>query len=110
MENTLVAPADRKKSLTPALASGQCHTSTIPVERPDWTDAKTITRLLGPSRSSLYDLAAKGLIRTASLRGRGKIRGRRLFSYDSVRNWIESQATGGDVVGSQAPKPEALTA
>lgn len=95
MQDTLLRPVERKESLAPDLSAGQCFSKTTPAERPEWADAKTITRLLGPSRSSLYELASKGLIRTASLRGRGKIRGRRLFSYDSVRDWIESQATDG---------------
>lgn len=68
---------------------------TTTTERPEWCKASTITRLLGPSRSSLYELAAKGLIRSSSVKARGKKRGSRFFSYDSVKAWIESGDTGG---------------
>jgi len=67
---------------------------TTATERPEWCKAATITRLLGPSRSSLYEAAAKGLIRSSSVKGRGKLRGSRFFSYDSVKAWIEADATG----------------
>lgn len=71
------------------------------IERPEWAKAATITKLLGPSRSSLYEAAAKGLIRSSSVKGRGKKRGSRFFSYDSVKAWIEANATGGE-----SPQPE----
>lgn len=41
------------------------------------------------SRAKLYDLAAKGLIRTASLREPGQIKGTRLFDLQSVLGYIE---------------------
>lgn len=79
----------------------QCPTfcgmsNTCQLDRPEWAKASTITKLLGPSRSSLYEAAAKGVIRTSSVKGRGKKRGSRFFSYDSVKAWIESSATGGE--------------
>ena len=68
---------------------------TSPVEKPEWASALTISRMFGLSRSTLYELAAAGKIRTASLRDRGKKRGKRLFSTDSVSHFIESRASGG---------------
>jgi hypothetical protein len=67
-----------------------------PYERPEWAPAQTIARIYGISRSSLYELAAAGKIRTSSLRKRGRTRGKRLFSTDSVAAFIEAHATGGD--------------
>lgn len=62
---------------------------------PEWIDAKLAKRLFSIGRTTLYELAAAGRIRTSSLRERGKLRGKRLFSYDSVKAYIESRATGG---------------
>lgn len=69
--------------------------TTIPVERPEWASALTISRIYGLSRSTLYELAAAGKVRSSSLRDRGKKRGKRLFSTDSVSQFIEARASGG---------------
>lgn len=65
--------------------------------RPEWADAKGIQRIFGLSRSTLYRLTEEGKIRSSSLRERGKLRGKRLFSCDSVAGLIESRATGGEI-------------
>ncbi len=64
-------------------------------ERPEWASALTISRIYGLSRSTLYELAAAGKIRSAALRKRGAKKGKRLFSTDSVAAFIEAHATGG---------------
>lgn len=43
----------------------------------------------GLSRAYLYRLATDGKIKTVSLRDRGKLRGVRLISYDSLLAYIE---------------------
>lgn len=58
-------------------------------QRPEWADAKRIHDLFGIGKSALYQLAADGKIKTSSLRERGKTRGKRLFSCDSVAAYIE---------------------
>jgi hypothetical protein len=63
--------------------------------RPEWGDCRTIHTHFGLSKSTLYRLADEGKIRTSSLRERGKLRGKRLFSLDSVAAFIESRVTGG---------------
>jgi len=63
---------------------------------PEWIDAKEAKRLFSLGKTTLYTLANEGKIRTSSLRERGKQRGKRLFSYDSIRQHIEARATGGD--------------
>ncbi len=88
-------------------ADPDIYSKTAPPDRPEWAKAATITRLLGPSRSSLYEAAAKGLIRTSSVRGRGKKRGSRFFDYESVRQWISSHATGGESSGSESGQSSA---
>lgn len=62
---------------------------------PEWIDAKLAKQIFSLGRTTLYELAAAGRIRTVSLRERGKLRGKRLFSYDSIRSMLEDRATGG---------------
>jgi hypothetical protein len=45
----------------------------------------------GFTRPKLYELAAKGRIRTCSVREPGRIRGTRLFDLQSILAFIESQ-------------------
>ena len=42
------------------------------------------------SRTHLYNLGKEGLVRTVSLRGRGNTRGRRLYSVDSIRAFLNA--------------------
>ncbi len=67
------------------------------VQRPEWGDAKLAKQIFGIGRSTLYNLAAKGRIKTVSLRERGCVRGKRLFSLDSIAALLESRATGGEI-------------
>lgn len=68
-------------------------TSTI--ERPEWIDAKTAQRLFGIGRTTLHTQATAGTIKTSSLRMPGTARGKRLYSYESIKALIEANATGG---------------
>lgn len=81
------------------ISSGMSENSSS-TEKPEWASALTISRIFGLSRSSLYELASAGKIRTASLRDRGKKRGKRLFSTDSVSQFIEAHASGGESIDS----------
>lgn len=73
-------------------ASKPAHSPT----RPEWGDAKAVRAFFGICKSTAYRLADEGKIRTSSLRERGKLRGKRLFSMDSIAAFIESRATGGE--------------
>ena len=64
--------------------------------RPEWGDAKAVQSRFGICKSTLYRLTEDGKIRSSSLRERGKLRGKRLFSMDSVAAYIESMASGGE--------------
>jgi hypothetical protein len=64
---------------------------------PIWGDAGAVHAYFGIGRSTLYKLVADGKIRSASLRERGKLRGKRLFLLSSIGAFIESRATGGEV-------------
>lgn len=65
------------------------HT-TLP--KPEWLDAKEAKRIFCIHKNTLAALAAAGKIRTSSLRERGKLRGKRLYSYDSIAAYIEARA------------------
>ena len=63
-----------------------------PDRDPEWIDAKEAKRLFCVGKTTLYRLAASGKLRTSSLRERGRLRGKRLYSYDSIKSAIEEGA------------------
>jgi hypothetical protein len=63
---------------------------------PEWVDVRRANQLYSLCKSTLYRLAEEGKIRTVSLRDRGKLRGKRLFSTASISELLESRATGGE--------------
>ena len=71
-------------------------------DRPEWIDCRRVKSLFTISRSTVYRLAEEGKIKTVSLKERGNIRGKRLFSYDSLSQWLNSRATGGEESNNQA--------
>jgi hypothetical protein len=64
----------------PAIAEGQLH--------PEFAGYKKIRELFDLSRTHLYRLSCEGRVRSVCLRERGKIRGRRLYDVQSVRNYL----------------------
>jgi len=58
---------------------------------PEFVDLAGLRRGFGIKRSLAYALLADGLIKGVALRRRGRIRGKRLFSVDSVRVYLSSQ-------------------
>ena len=66
----------------------------------EWLRVKEATTFSGISKPALYDLMNRGLIRNVSLRSRGQIKGTRLISFDSLRNFLDSRATGGTPTGA----------
>jgi hypothetical protein len=69
--------------------------SAFDIEPPDWFPAKMLSPMVGFSRSSLYELASAGKIRSANFRKKGQKKAKRLFSYSSILKYIEAHATGG---------------
>jgi hypothetical protein len=57
----------------------------------EFCDFRGLDRLFGIKRSLGYQLLAEGVIESVSLRRRGQIRGKRLFSVDSVRAYLREQ-------------------
>ena len=58
---------------------------------PEFVDCKGLEAGWGIKRSLAYQLLADGKIRGVSLRRRNQIRGKRLFSVDSVRAFLREQ-------------------
>lgn len=57
----------------------------------EFVDTKGLERLFGIRRSLAYALLAEGAIQGCSLRRRNRVRGKRLFSVDSVRDFLNSK-------------------
>jgi excisionase family DNA binding protein len=73
----------------------QIMADTPPVQvsqRPEWLRVDDAIKLFGISRSKLYELIGSERIKAFCLRERGKIRGRRLISYESLHAFMEAQA------------------
>lgn len=58
---------------------------------PEWTDHRGAKVLFGFSRSYLYQLVKEGKIRSACIRRRGALRGRRLFNCESIRAFLDAR-------------------
>ena len=61
---------------------------------PEFVDCKGLEAGWGIKRSLAYQLLGDGKIQSVSLRRRGAIRGKRLFSVDSVRAFLREQMEG----------------
>ncbi len=87
-------PQHTKSALT-AQANEPCSQSTNSLPK-EWLRIKEACEYSRLSKPKLYELLNRGLIKSVSLRERGQIKGTRLVSYDSLRTFLESRATGGD--------------
>ena len=58
---------------------------------PEFVDCKGLEAGWGIKRSLAYQLLADGKIQGVSLRRRNQVRGKRLFSVDSVRAFLREQ-------------------
>jgi hypothetical protein len=67
---------------TPAYVAGQ---------DPEFLDARGVEGRFSIRRSLLYELHNGGHIKSVSLRRRGQSRGKRLFSVDSIRQFLHEQ-------------------
>jgi hypothetical protein len=65
------------------------------VDHPEWLRVREACDYSRLSKAKLYQILNRGLIKSVSLRERGMIRGTRLISFDSLRDFLESRATGG---------------
>jgi hypothetical protein len=65
-----------------------------PANDAEFCDSPGAFYRFGLKRSMLYELSARGLIKGVSLRKRGSIKGKRLWSCDSIRTYLLSQMDG----------------
>jgi hypothetical protein len=63
---------------------------------PEFVDCKGLEAGFGIKRSLAYQLLNDGKIQGVSLRRRNRIRGKRLFSVDSVRAFLHAQMEAGE--------------
>src|SRR5947209_19437943 len=80
--------------------SGEHSATTVPLTEaaarashvdPEFVDIPGLEARWGIKRSLAYQLLADGKIRGVSLRRRGQIRGKRLFSVNIVRQFLRDQ-------------------
>ena len=70
---------------------------TVAVEKlyPEFCGYKRIQEIFDLSRTHLHRLDKWGVIKSVSLRERGKLRGRRLYDIQSIRDYILGAMEGG---------------
>jgi hypothetical protein len=73
----------RSETITPVTAS--------PATDAEFCDSPGAFQRFGLRRSLLYELNNLGLIKGVSLRRRGAVRGKRLWSCDSIRRYLAAQ-------------------
>jgi len=62
---------------------------------PEFVDSKGARQLFGIVKSTLYVLKAEGKIASVAIRKRGASRAKRLWSCDSIRNFLNANMEGG---------------
>jgi hypothetical protein len=79
---------DQRSETTPPVAAS-------PATDVEFCDSPGAFQRFNLRRSHLYQLHKDGLIQGVSLRRRGAARGRRLWSIDSIRAYLNSQMDKG---------------
>jgi hypothetical protein len=87
------------KNINNNAARGTAHTTApvqaSPANDAEFVDAAGLQARFGIKRSLAYALLADGAIHGVSLRRRNQTRGKRLFSVDSVREYLKRQMESG---------------
>jgi hypothetical protein len=87
-----------------SIKSGEHPVTTVPLIEaaarassvdPEFVDCRGLEAGWGIKRSLAYQLLADGQIKGVSLRRRNQIRGKRLFSVDSIREFLRKQMEAG---------------
>ncbi len=90
---------------SPAHASKNPSTETNALPR-EWLRIKEACEFSRVSKPKLYDLINRGLVKSFSLKERGQIKGTRLVSFDSLRDFLRSRMTGGESSATTGTAPE----
>lgn len=64
--------------------------------KPEFLRPAAACRIFSIGRTKIYELIADGKIASVSMRKRGQRHGTRLISYDSLKNYLQSLAEGGE--------------
>ena len=83
MSTTIIDGGHAAKIAAPVQAS--------PANDAEFCDSPGAFLRFGLKRSLLYELQSRGLIKGVSLRKRGAVKGKRLWSCDSIRTYLASQ-------------------
>jgi hypothetical protein len=86
----MVEAAQQKHQQTSMNTLSNPPTSSAVNSLPEFANHQTATALFGFSRSSLYNLASAGSIRSVNIRKPGNIKGKRLFDCASIRAYLNS--------------------
>lgn len=89
----MAQPQINKTALASSSENSSTETNALPRE---WLRIKEACEFSRVSKPKLYDLINRGLIKSVSLRERGQIKGTRLVSFDSLRDFLRSRMTGGE--------------
>ena len=82
-------------SATPAYVVGRDRFGGLILPKdPEFLDVRGVEARFSIRRSLLYELHKGGDIKSVSLRRRGQSRGKRLFSVDSIREFLREQMEG----------------
>jgi hypothetical protein len=84
-------------------ASLSAHAQNREGTNQEYGDVDAVRRTFNIRETQSYQLLNAGLIRGVLLRNKGSTRGRRLFSFESIRQYLASQEATGDA----APKSTA---
>ena len=63
---------------------------------PEWITVEQACRYAAVSRPVIYNWLNRGLVKNFSAKERGQVRGVRRVSFDSLRAFMNSRATGGE--------------
>ncbi len=67
-----------------------------PANDAEFLDARGVEARYSIRRSLLYELHNGGHVKSVSLRRRGQVRGKRLWSIDSIRSYLNSRMEAGE--------------
>jgi len=88
--SSIIREQPRDKDLVP-------FSTTTAKALPEWLRIKEAVAYSRLSKTKLFDLIKRGLIKSVSLKERGMVRGSRIVSGDSLRAFLEKHASGGEV-------------
>lgn len=86
----------RAMKINPAKSALDTSGGILNPNNPEWIRVSEACVYARVSKPVVYQWMNRGLLKNVSLRERGQLKGARLISFDSLKNFLESRATGGD--------------